>query len=649
MLSQTLTTYDAAGNVTLTTDKERFDNDLSSSTGDLGGPSTSPDARVSYVGNWYDAANRLTDSVNFGTNNSVSYPTTVPTLPPGKNIVSQATASGTTTTLVDAGRTEASSYFLGYTITITAGTDSGQTAVVTGFNGSTGTITFSPPFSSATDSTSVYKLAPPTPVTGKASSGSTTTLVDSHLTGPTSFYVGYKITITAGTDAGQTSVITAYNSSTNTLTFSPALSSAIDSTSVYYLAPGAVSGTASSGSTTTLVDSNLAQPGEMFVGWTLNILAGTDAGKSAIVTDYNSSTHTLTFAPAFASAIDSTSVYSLTLPALLSHTDYDSAGRGFRTIDAKGLATVNSFDMLDRTTQTVAAWDGNIPSSSHYDRNQTTNYTYDGNDNILTMTAEQPGGTNQTTGYLYGVGGGNNNVFSNDLLAKVEYPDPTTGAASTTSTNDQSYSYNALGEKTYFSDQNGSTHNYLYDLLGRLTADIVTTAGSGVDTNVLRLGYSFDTGGRPYQQTSYSDTGGTTVVNQEQEAYNGFGQLITQYQEHSGSVNTAANGSERVQYVYTETNNGTENDSRLVSMIFPNTAPSNGAKSRAEDYLYGGSSEVTSLTLERDHGYRNDVHAARAASWKSSDDQRRFSLGVRWDLHRHLGDRCNPLHLHLRG
>lgn len=180
------------------------------------------------------------------------------------------------------------------------------------------------------------------------------------------------------------------------------------------------------------------------------------------------------------------------------------------------------------------------------------------------MTALQPSGgatPNQTTGYVYGVGS-TGNLFSEDLIAKD--PDKTTGAASTAAANDQSFGYNFQGDKTSFTDQNGSTHGYNYDVLGRLTADIITTFGGGVNNTVKRLGYSFDTAGRPYQQTSYTNTGGTTVLNQVQDAYNGFGQLITEYQEHVGAVNTST--SKKVQYGYT----GGTNFSRLTSVTDPN-------------------------------------------------------------------------------
>jgi hypothetical protein len=62
------------------------------------------------------------------------------------------------------------------------------------------------------------------------------------------------------------------------------------------------------------------------------------------------------------------------------------------------------------------------------------------------------------------------------------------------------------------------------------------------------------------------------VVSQVQEAYNNFGQLTTQYQEHSGSVNTGS--SLKIQYSYAS---GT-NYSRRSSMTYPN--------GRVLDYVY---------------------------------------------------------------
>ncbi len=78
VLQQVENTYDADGNVILQTTRQRFDSETT--TGALGNPSTAPLARVYYVASYYDAANRLTASVDVGTNGGSSYtrPSSVP-------------------------------------------------------------------------------------------------------------------------------------------------------------------------------------------------------------------------------------------------------------------------------------------------------------------------------------------------------------------------------------------------------------------------------------------------------------------------------------------------------------------------------------------------------------------------------------------
>ena len=62
------------------TTKDRFNTDTTSDTGALGDATTGPQARVSYVASYYDAADRLTASVDFGTNGGAAFtrPSSVP-------------------------------------------------------------------------------------------------------------------------------------------------------------------------------------------------------------------------------------------------------------------------------------------------------------------------------------------------------------------------------------------------------------------------------------------------------------------------------------------------------------------------------------------------------------------------------------------
>src|SRR5262249_49974559 len=140
----------------------------------------------------------------------------------------------------------------------------------------------------------------------------------------------------------------------------------------------------------------------------------------------------------------------------------------------------------------------------------------------------------------------------------------------------ESYTVNRLGETKTLADRNGSTHTYTRDVVGRLTADAVTTLGSGVDGSVRRLETAYDTGGRPYLFTSYDAASGGNIVNQVQDACNGLGQLTGEWQSHSGAVNTST--TPQVQYTYSEMASGA-NHSRLTSIVYPN--------SRVITYSYG--------------------------------------------------------------
>jgi len=152
------------------------------------------------------------------------------------------------------------------------------------------------------------------------------------------------------------------------------------------------------------------------------------------------------------------------------------------------------------------------------------------------------------------------NINSNDLLASTIYPD--NGQPHT-----DSYTYDAVGEKTTKTDRNGSTHAFTYDVLGRQTSDTVTMLGAGVDGSIQRIDTAYDTTGRPYLYSSYADPAGTVIVNQVERTYNGLGQISADFQSHSGPV--IAGSTPAIQYSYAEMANGA-NNSRLLSMTYPN-------------------------------------------------------------------------------
>jgi YD repeat-containing protein len=248
---------------------------------------------------------------------------------------------------------------------------------------------------------------------------------------------------------------------------------------------------------------------------------------------------------------------------LVTATAYNAAGWAQSVTDPRGIVTQTTYDNLGRTTKTIEDYTNGTPTNSS---DKTTEYTYDGMGHTLTVKADLlPSGAHQTTQYVYGfsyvaIG----QFYSNDLLSAVYYPDPTTGNPS--SSQQEQYNENALGEIISKTDRNGNNHAYTFDVLGRETVDSVTFYGQPVDTTVGELTIAYDTGGRPYLYTSYDATY-TNIVNQVQDVYNGLGQLITEYQATTGAVNTST--TPKVQYAYSEMVNSA-NHSRLISMSYPN-------------------------------------------------------------------------------
>ena len=105
-------------------------------------------------------------------------------------------------------------------------------------------------------------------------------------------------------------------------------------------------------------------------------------------------------------------------------------------------------------------------------------------------------------------------------------------------------------------DRNGSVHTLTYDVLGRVVSDAVTTLGSGVDGAVRRIETAYDGQGNAYLVTSYDAASSGSIVNQVQRAFNGLGQLITEWQAHGGAVNTST--SPKVQYAYSAMPSGAD-------------------------------------------------------------------------------------------
>ena len=271
---------------------------------------------------------------------------------------------------------------------------------------------------------------------------------------------------------------------------------------------------------------------------------------------------------------------------LVSQTLFDSAGNVAETIDPAGMVTCFEYDDVGRKiTQIDNCTESSSSSSSSSssgddcapsdDQNRTTQYTFTPDGQQATMTAINTETGNQTTTWTYGTTLSDSEIASSQLLRSITYPDSVGGSDLV------AYAYNRQGERISLTDQRGCVHEYEYDKLGRQIHDCVTTVGSRVDDAILRQSTTYEVRGMIETLTSWNNASVTSgdVVNQCQFVYNSFQQLVADYQEHYGAVNTSTTPA--VQYGYAD---GSGNTIRPTTLTYPN--------GRVLTYSYGTSGGI---------------------------------------------------------
>ena len=140
---------------------------------------------------------------------------------------------------------------------------------------------------------------------GTATSGSTTTLVDTNQSWDVDEHVGHWIIFVDGTGEGHRVAVT--SNTATTLTFST-ITTAPDATTVYQITegePGYASGVATSGSATTLVNTGKTWTVNQWTNYQVRIISGTGVGQISNISSNTADTLTI---PSGAT-IDNTSVY----------------------------------------------------------------------------------------------------------------------------------------------------------------------------------------------------------------------------------------------------------------------------------------------------------------------------------------------------
>lgn len=251
---------------------------------------------------------------------------------------------------------------------------------------------------------------------------------------------------------------------------------------------------------------------------------------------------------------------------LVSSAAYDITGMVYTTTDPAGMVTQFLYDAAGRKSSVTENYGGSTVISSctsSDDTNRVAEFAYTADGELATVTAVNARTGNQTTTYTRGTTLTESSIATSFLLRFVDYPDSTEGPGGTDSV---AYTYNRQSELTSLTDQRGCVHEYVYDLLARLTNDCVTTLGSGVDGTVLQLAVSYEVRGLVSHLTSYNDAtpGSGTIVNDVALTYNSFAQLVTDAQSHSGAVGV---GSPQLEYEYED---GSANTIRPIALIYPN-------------------------------------------------------------------------------
>ncbi len=265
---------------------------------------------------------------------------------------------------------------------------------------------------------------------------------------------------------------------------------------------------------------------------------------------------------------------------------YNSSGWLETTTDPRALVGKTYYDNLGRTIKSI---DNYVDGTVGDDNDKTVDYTFDPSGQMATLKAQLTGGGYQETKWVYGI---TSPIVSNDVLKEMRYPDTSTGAAS--SSEKDAFTYNQLGQVLTKTDRNGSVHTYAYDVLGRLTADAITTLGSGVDGTVRRVDFGYDGQGILYLITAYDASSAGNVVNQVQREFSGLAQLTKEFQSVSGAVNTGT--TPNVQYAYSFAPSGSTNHSRLTTLTYPN------GRALTYNYATGLGENISRLTSITDGG-----------------------------------------------
>lgn len=253
---------------------------------------------------------------------------------------------------------------------------------------------------------------------------------------------------------------------------------------------------------------------------------------------------------------------------LVTSTEYDDAGQAYKTIDPAGREDRQEFDAAGRVVKTIQNYVDGVVDEDYPDEDVTVEMAYNADGQLLTLTAKNPATGDQVTKYVYGTTLSDSEIATSTLKRAEIYPDSddttTLGNGPDGIYDRIEFKYDRQRRVTEVNDQQETVHAFAFDALGRQTQDRVTALGAGVDNAVRRIATTYDVVGHREKMASYDHptVGSGSVVNEVRFVYNDFGQLVTEYQEHGGAVNTST--SLKIEYSYADGSSGTIRPTRIT-------------------------------------------------------------------------------------
>jgi YD repeat-containing protein len=276
---------------------------------------------------------------------------------------------------------------------------------------------------------------------------------------------------------------------------------------------------------------------------------------------------------------------------LVTTNHYKDNGDANAVTDPMGIQTRWDNDQAGRRVRLIKNFVEHCPEQSRI-----SEYAWNSSGQLQQLTLVNSDTGNQVTQWIYGVTLPGSAIASNNLLQSKIYPESADRPLSANGSNapyaQLLYAYNRQGQKTTFTDADGTVHDYAYDRLGRSLADAVTTLGSGLDHSVLCIGRTYEVRGMLATGTSYATASPSeTVVNELALTYDPFRNLTQDQQSHSGAVRS---GSPAVSYAYAD---GSANTVRRTTTTYPSGQALDiqyGTTASADDHF----NRVTALQLE---------------------------------------------------